>query len=68
MTRYETSVLFCRKSDRERITANINLPRWAVIDMFCKAKLGDGIMPIGDWNVNLDEYLFMGIINEKMWV
>lgn len=70
MPRYETTVVLCRKSDRQLIQVHVNLPRGAVIDKFLRAKLGmdNGVMSLGVWNANLDEYLVMGITDTKMWV
>lgn len=61
MTRYETTVVFCRKSDREIRTVHVSESAYAIRERYIKAALGDRQLDMGKWSIDLDENLVLSI-------
>lgn len=61
MTRYETTVLLCRKSDRQLIQVHVNEPVDTIREKYVKAALGDRQLDMGKWSIDLNENLVLSI-------
>lgn len=61
MPRYETTVVLCRKSDRQIIQVHVNEPVDAIREKYVKAALGDRQMNMGKWSIDLNENLVLSI-------
>lgn len=61
MTRYETTVVLCRKSDRQLIQVHVNEPVDAIRERYIKAALGDRQLNMGKWSIDLNENLVLSI-------
>lgn len=66
MTRYDTKVIICRKSDREIRTIHVNEPAHAIRERYIKAALGDRQLNMGKWSVDLNENLVLSIDQNMM--
>lgn len=61
MTRYETTVVLCRKSDRQLIQVHVNEPVDAIRERYIKAALGDRQLNMGKWSIDLNENVVLSI-------
>ncbi|MFV4972012.1 hypothetical protein VST14_06200 [Lactobacillus delbrueckii subsp. allosunkii] len=61
MTRYETTVVLCRKSDRQLIQVHVNEPVDAIRERYIKAALGDRQLNMGKWSIDLNENIVLSI-------
>lgn len=61
MIRYETTVVLCRKSDREIRTVHASEPVYTIRERYIKAALGDRQLDMGKWSIDLDENLVLSI-------
>lgn len=61
MTRYETTIIICRKSDREIRTIHVDEPAHAIRERYIKAARGDMQLNMGKWSIDLDENLVLSI-------
>lgn len=61
MTHYETTVVLCRKSDRQLIQVHVNEPVDAIREKYVKAALGDRQLDMGKWSIDLNENLVLSI-------
>ncbi|MCD5576423.1 hypothetical protein LOB97_00205 [Lactobacillus delbrueckii subsp. lactis] len=61
MTHYETTVVFCRKSDRQLIQVHVNEPVDAIREKYVKAALGDRQLDMGKWSIDLNKNLVLSI-------
>lgn len=61
MIRYETTVVLCRKSDRQLIQVHVNEPVDAIREKYVKASLGDRQLDMGKWSIDLNENLVLAI-------
>lgn len=66
MIRHETTIVLCRKSDRQLITIHVYEPVEAVRERYIKAALGDRQLNMGKWSVDLDENLVLSIEQTMM--
>lgn len=58
---HETTVVLCRKSDREIRTVHASEPAYAIRERYIKAALGDRQLDMGKWSIDLDENLVLSI-------
>lgn len=68
MTRYETTVVLCRKSDREIRTVHVSESAYAIRERYIKAALGDRQLDMGKWSIDLDENLVLSIEQTMMLI
>lgn len=61
MTRYETVIVLCRKSDRQLITIHVNEPVDTIREKYVKAALGDMQLDMGKWSIDLNKCLVLSI-------
>ena len=63
MTRYETTILLYRKSDRQLIQIHVNKPVYIVRENYIKAALGDKQFDTGTgkWSIDLNKCLVLSI-------
>ena len=61
MTRYETTIVLCGKSDRQLIQIRVNELVDVIREKYVKAALGDRQLVTGDCSINLNENLVLSI-------
>ena len=61
MTRYETTIVLCSKSDRQLVQISVNEPVDAIREKYVKAALGDMQLDMGNCSIDLNENLVLSI-------
>ena len=61
MTRYETTIVLCGKSDRQLIQIRVNEPVDTIREKYVKAALGDRQLVIGNCSIDLNKNLVLSI-------
>lgn len=61
MTRYKTTILLCRKSDKQHIRICVNEPVDVIRKKYIKAALGDRQLDMGKWSIDLNKMLVVSI-------